>query len=37
MKGSIVRALAQERVAPMLQDFTEDLRPFWELELIARS
>ena len=33
VKGPIVRALVQERVAPILQDFTEDLRPFcWELE-----
>ena len=33
VKGSIVRTLVQERVAPILQDFTEDLRPFcWELE-----
>jgi hypothetical protein len=33
VKGPIIRALLQERVAPILQDFTEDLRPFcWELE-----
>ena len=33
VKGPIVCTLMQERVAPILQDFTEDLRPFcWELE-----
>jgi hypothetical protein len=33
VKGPIVRALVQERIAPILQAFTEDLRPFcWELE-----
>ncbi len=33
VKDPIVRDLVQERVAPILQDFTEDLRPFcWELE-----
>jgi hypothetical protein len=33
VKDPIVRDLVQKHVAPILQDFTEDLRPFcWELE-----
>ncbi|HXV83410.1 MAG TPA: hypothetical protein VEG60_26415, partial [Candidatus Binatia bacterium] len=32
-KNPIVRDLVQDRVAPILQEFTEDLRPFcWEIE-----